>query len=89
MASQVAAQCIVEQETGFLVDIKGNKLQAKPIVLCQGTPYMVTGEGGINHFMGCKMDNVYHKDKRYFDFLENQVKELKSEKNQSILSSMF
>ena len=50
---------------------------------------MVTEEGDINHFTGDKMDNIYHADDRYFDFLEEQVKELKAEKNQSFLGNMF
>ena len=89
MASQVTAQCLTEQETGFLVDEMGNKLQAKSMVMCQSTPYMVTEEGDIDHFAGGKMENIYHADDRYSNFLEEQVKELKAEKNQSFLANMF
>ena len=35
------------------------------------------------------MENVYPTDERYFNFLEDQVKELKAEKNQSNSASMF
>ena len=55
----------MEQESGFLVDEMGNKLQAKSMVMCQSTPYMVTEEGDINHFAGFKMENIYHVDDRY------------------------
>ena len=89
MASQVAAKHFMEQETGFLVDEAGNKIQAKSVVICQMTPFVITKEGNINHFAGGKMENVYHADERYYNFLEDQVKELKVEKNQSILASMF
>ena len=89
MASQVAAKCSVEQKTGFLVDEAGNKLQAKSMVMCQMTPFVITEEGNVDHFAGGKMENIYHVDKWYFDFLEDQVKELKAEKSQSILASMF
>ena len=50
---------------------------------------MITEEGNINYFAGGKMENVYRVDERYFDFLEDQVKDLKAEKSQSILGSMF
>ena len=81
MASPAAAKCIMEQETGFLVDEAGNKLQAKSMAMCQMTHFVITKEGNVNHFTGGKMENIYHSDERYFDFLEEQVKELKVEKN--------
>ena len=56
--SQVASQCFAEQETGSLVNEMGNKLQAKSMVMCQSTPYMVTDEGNIDHFAGGKMENI-------------------------------
>ena len=89
MASQVTAQCFLEQETGFLVDETGNKLQAKSMVMHKSTPYVVTEEGDIDHFTGGKMENIYHVDDRYSDYHEEQVKELKAEKNQSFLANMF
>ena len=52
-------------------------------------PFMVTKEDDISHFAGGKMENVYQADERYFNFLEGQVRELKEERNQSILVSMF
>ena len=55
MASQVAAKLSEEQETGFLVDETGNKLQAKSMVMCQMTPFVITKEGDIDHFAGGKM----------------------------------
>ena len=72
MVSQVTAPCFVEQETGFLVDEMGNKLQAKSVVLCQSTPYEVTEEGNISHFAGDKMENIYHADSRYSNFLKSK-----------------
>ena len=59
------------------------------MVMCQMTPFVITKEGNIDHFTGGKMENIYHVDERYFDFLEEQVKDLKAEKNQNILASMF
>ena len=89
MASQVTAQCFIQQETGFLIDKTGNKLQAKSMVMCQSTPYIVTEEGDINHFAGGKMENIYHGDDKYSNFLEEQVNKLKAEKSQHFLGNMF
>ena len=89
MASKVSVQCFVQQETGFLMDESGNKLQAKSMVMCQSIPYWITEEGNINHFMGGKMENIYHAHDRYSDFLEKQVKELKAEPGQSFLGNVF
>ena len=89
MASKVSAQCFIQQETGFLIDESGNKLQAKSVVMCQSIPYMITKEGDIDHFAGDKIENIYHADDRYSDFLEDQVKELKAEKCQNFLGNMF
>ena len=89
MASKVSAKCFTKQETGFLVDEAGNKLQAKLVMMCQMTPFVITEEGNINHFAGGKMEDICQADDRYFGFLEGQIRELKEEKNQSILVSMF
>ena len=72
MASQVEAQCFMEQETGFLVDETGNKLQEKSVVMYQRTPYVVTEDGDINHFAGGKIENIYLVDDRYFNFLKSK-----------------
>ena len=68
----------MEQETGSLVDEMGNKLQVKSVVMCQSTPYVVTEEGDIDHFAEGKIENIYHVDDRYSDFLEEQGKEPKA-----------
>ena len=52
MASKVSAQFFVQQETVFLIDESGNKLQPKAMVMCQSLPYIVTEEGDIDHFHG-------------------------------------
>ena len=51
--------------------------------------FFITAEGDINHFTGSKMENIYQAGERYFNFLKGQIRELKEEKNQSILVSMF
>ena len=70
----------MEQDTAFLVGEMGNKLQAKSVVMCQSTSHMVTEEGDIDPFARGKMENIFHADDRYYNFLEEQVKELTAEK---------
>ena len=60
------------------MDEAGNKLQAKSVVMCQMTLFVITKEGDIDHFTGSKMENICHVDEGYFDFLEDQVKRAKS-----------
>ena len=59
------------------------------MVMCKSIPYMVSEEGNIDHFVGGRMENIYHVDDRYSDFLDGQVKELKAEKNLSFLCNML
>ena len=70
LASKFSAKCFIEQETGFLVDEAGNKLQPKSMVMCQMTLFVITTEGDISHFTGSKMENIYQADERYFNFLK-------------------
>ena len=63
----------MKQEIGFLVDEAGKKLQVKPMVMCQTIPFVETQDGNIPHFAGGKMENIYHADDRYFNFLGEQV----------------
>ena len=80
MASKVSAKCLVEQKTGILVDEAGDKLQAKLVMMCQITPFVITEEGDIGHFAGGKMKDIYQADNRYLNLLKRQVRELKEEK---------
>ena len=50
MASHVAAKHCMDQDTGFLVDEAGIKLQAKSMVMCQMTTLVISEEGNIDHF---------------------------------------
>ena len=67
----------------------GSKLQAKSVVMCQMTPFVITEEGDIDHFTGSKIENICQADERYFHFLKGQARELEAEKYQSILASVF
>ena len=57
--------------------------------MCKSIPYKVTEEGNIDLFTGGRMENMYHADDRYSNFLEEQVKELKAEKIQSGFGNML
>ena len=80
---------IIEQEADFLIDDNGSKLQAKSVVMCQMCPFVISGEGDINHSTRVKMENIYQADEQYFNFLEGQLRELKAEKNLNILACVF
>ena len=85
--TKVAAKCFIKQETRFLVDEAGNKLQAKSVVMFQITLFVISAEGDIDHFTGSKMESIYQGDEWYFNFLTGQGKGTKGrEKNQSIFS---
>ena len=70
-----AAQCFVEQETSFVLDMVGNKLSAGSVIVCKFTPFVITEDGDINYVGGGKMETVYQTYDEYFEFLEKQVKE--------------
>ena len=59
------------------------------MVMCQMTPFVITEEGDVNHFAGGKMKKTYQTEAMYFHYLEGQERELKEEKNESILVSTF
>ena len=56
MDLKVAAKCIVEQNTGLVVDEAGNKLPAGAVVICKMTPFIITEEGNIDYLAGGKME---------------------------------
>ena len=58
MDLKVAAKCVIEQDTGLVVDESGNKLPAKFMVLYGMTPFIITEEGDIDYFMDDKMETV-------------------------------
>ena len=71
------------------MDEAGNKLPAKSILFCKMMPFIITKDGDIDKFKGGKMDSIYQADDQYFNFFEEQVKELQAEKSQGIITSIF
>ena len=88
MDCNIAAQCFVEWENGLMLDMVGNKLPAGSVIMCNLTPFVITEDGDINYMGVGKMEMVYQPDDEYFDFLDQQVKELHMEKCQGFITSM-
>ena len=89
MESTIAAQCFVEQGTGLVLDMVGNKLPAGLVIMCKLTPFVIMEDGDIDYVGGGKMEMVYQADDEYFGFLDQQVKEIHIERSQGIITSVF
>ena len=89
MGGTTAAQCFVEQETGLVLDMEGNKLPAGSVIMCKLTPFVIMEDGYINYMGGGKMEMVYWADDEYCKFLNQQVKELHMERSQGFITSRF
>ena len=89
MESTIVAQCSVEQDIGLMLDIAGNKLPAGLVIMCKLTPFVTMEDGDINYVRGGKMEMVYQADDKYFEYLNQQVKELHVERSQRFITSMF
>ena len=79
MDFKVAGKCFVEQGSVLLVVVLGNRLPAKSVLFCRMTSFMITKDGDIDNFEGAKVDAIYQVDDQYFDFFEEQIKELQVE----------
>ena len=84
MESSIAAQCFVEEETSLMLDMVGNRLLAGSVIMCMLTPFVITEDGDIDCVGGGRMEMVYQADDEYFEFLNQQVKELHMERSQGI-----
>ena len=69
--------------------VVGNKLPVKSILFCKMTLFIITEAGYIDKFDGGKMDAIYQADDQYFDFFEEQIRELQAKKSQGIIRSVF
>ena len=77
MESTVAAQCILEQDTGLVLD---SKLPAGSVIMYKITAFVIMEDGDIDYIGGGKMEMVYQANDWYFKFLNQQVKELYMER---------
>ena len=57
--------------------------------MCKLTLFVIMKDGDIDFMGGGKMEMVYQADDEYFDFLNQQVKELHMERSQGFITSVF
>ena len=57
--------------------------------MCRLTAFVITEDSDIDCMGGGKMEMVYHANNQYFEFLNQQVKELHMEKSQGFIKSIF
>ena len=62
MESTIAAQSIVVQDTGLVLDMTGNMLPAGSVIMCKLTAFVITEDGDIDYIRGVKMEMVYQAD---------------------------
>ena len=89
MESATASQCFVDQETGLVPDMVDNKLSVGLVIMCKLTPFVVTEDGDIDYVGGGNMEMVYQADDKYFELLNQQVRELHMERSQGFMTSVL
>ena len=80
---------LVEQGSGMVINEAGNKLAVKSILFCKMMPFIITEDGDVDRFNSGKMNAIYQANDQYFDFFEDEARELQAEKSQGILTSLF
>ena len=73
MEGTILAKCVVEQDTGLVLDMAGNKLPPGSVIMCKFTAFVITEDGDIDYVGGGKMETVYHANNQYLKFLNQQV----------------
>ena len=89
MEITIVAQSFVEQDTGLMLDMEGNKLHTGSVIMCKLIPFVITEDGDIVYVGSGEMETVYQADDKYFQFLNQQVKALHMERSQGFITSMF
>ena len=89
MENTNAAQCMVVQDTGLVLDMAGNRLPAGSVIMCKLTTFVITEDSDIDYIGGGKMEMVYQATDQYFEFLNQQVKGLHMERSQGFTTSIF
>ena len=54
MENTIVAQCIVEQDTGLVLDMVGNRLLVGSVIMCKLTVFVITEDGDIDYRVGKK-----------------------------------
>ena len=89
MDNTIAAQGMVEQDTGLVLDMAGNRLPAGSVIMCMVTAFVIMEDGDIDYIRGGKIERVYHAKCQYVKFLNHQVKEPHRERSQGFITSIF
>ena len=58
MESTIAAQCIVEQDTGLVLNMTGNRLPAGQVIMFKLTAFVIIKDSHIDYIGGGKMEMV-------------------------------
>ena len=88
MDPKVTGKCLIEQGSGMVIDKAGNKLPAKFILFCKMMPFIITKDSDIDKFEGEEMDSSYQANDQYFNFFEEEVKDLQAKKSKGIITSV-
>ena len=70
-------------------DVVGNRLPAGSVIMCKLTPFVIMKDGDIDYVGGGKMEMVCWADDEYFEFFDQQVRELHMERSQAFITSVF
>ena len=81
MDSTIAVQCMVEQDTGLVLDMAGNRLPAGSVIMCKLTAFVIMEDGDIDYIGGGKVEIFFQANDWYFEFLNQQIKELHMERS--------
>ena len=76
-------------DTGLVLDMTVNKLPAESVIMCKLTVFFIMEDSDIDYVGGGKMEMVYQANGYYFEFLDQQVKELCMERSQGSITSVF
>ena len=66
-----------------------HKMHKSSVLFCKMTLFIITKNGDIDYFTGGQMDVIYQADDEYFNFFEEQFRELQAKKSQSIITRVF
>ena len=47
MENTIVAQCMVEQDTGLVLDMAGNRLPAGSVIICKLTTFVIRKDGDL------------------------------------------
>ena len=86
---KVIAKCVIEQDTGLVVDGAGTKLPARAVIMCKMTPFVITEAGDIDYLAGRRWKVSTRQRTSILSFFENQIRELHVESSQGIFASIF